>query len=383
MGRYFYLQLKRLGRALPGAALVMLLLLGSLFGAWRLLVTQNAQGEENQKITIAMVGTAEDTLLQMGLSAIQSFDSSQFSMELTEMTEPQARQALSAGRIAAYVVIPENFAQEALDGNIQSLKFVSTTGAAGLATVFKEEVTAVISDLLLQSQQGVYGMQSAMREEGIKGRGTKMTELAFTYVDYVLSRDKVYTLEELGISRGLGFADSLVCGLGVALLLLGCLAFAPTMIRRDLALQRVLAARGRPAFFQCLAEFGAYGLLLLLLTAPLWLAAPGAALPVVLLAATYSYCLFTLASDLISGLLLQFFTTAALCFVSGCFYPVHFFPVSVQRLAAWLPTGLARDQLATALGGTGGNLWALLGCCLAFWALGTGLRMAKIREARV
>jgi ABC-type uncharacterized transport system permease subunit len=51
------------------------------------------------------------------------------------------------------------------------------------------------------------------------------------------------------------------------------------------------------------------------------------------------------------GVLLNFFGTLALCFVSGCMYPVYFFPVALQKLSAYLPTGLARTQLSGCLTG--------------------------------
>jgi len=56
--------------------------------------------------------------------------------------------------------------------------------------------------------------------------------------------------------------------------------------------------------------------------------------------------MYELASDLVSGVLLQFFGTLALCFICGCLYPITFFPDSVQKIAAFLPVGLARMQLA-------------------------------------
>ena len=54
-------------------------------------------------------------------------------------------------------------------------------------------------------------------------------------------------------------------------------------------------------------------------------------------------------SDLIGGVLMQFFVTLALCFVSGCLYPITFFPDAVQKLAKFLPTGIARMQIGNCI----------------------------------
>ena len=401
MGTYCYLQLKRLARFLPGALCVVLVLLIGLLTALTVTVRTDAAAEENQKVRIALVGTADDNMIQMGLAAMRSFDSTQFSMELVEMTEPEARTALQRGKIGAYLVMPDGFMDEAMNGNILPIKFVSTTGAASMVTIFKEEVSRVIASLLLESQQGVYGMQQAMRDNDVGDRGKHMTDLAMTYVEYVLVRDKVYQVNSLGISDALSLADYLVCGLAVLLLHLACLPFAPLMIRRDLSLCRMLSAKGKPAFAQSLCDLGVYLLGIVVLVALFVFGGTAIAgdtlgdlnggdillrsLPVLVMICAFSFMLYALTADLISGVLLQFFLSAALCFISGCMYPVHFFPISVQRIAAWLPAGLARSQLAGCITGEHNIQTALLllAYALVFSAVGTAARVRAVKEARV
>ena len=60
------------------------------------------------------------------------------------------------------------------------------------------------------------------------------------------------------------------------------------------------------------------------------------------------------------GVLLHFFGTLTLCFVSGCMYPVYFFPVALQKVSAYLPTGLARAQLSSCITGKTEFLTGLL-----------------------
>ena len=397
MGSYFTIQLKRLLRYLPGAVCVVLVLVLALAVALSALVRADSSAEENQKVRIAMVGTAEDSILQMGMVALRSFDSSQFALELVELdTEAEARDQLKRGLLAAYILIPDGFMEEALNGNIMPLTFVSTTGSSGLVTVFKEEVSKVLSGVLLDSQKGVYGMQKAMRDNDIGNRGEQMTWLAVRYAEYVLARDRVYRVDTLGIGNSLQLTQYLVCGLSVLLLHLCCLPFAPLMIRRDLSLARMLSAKGKGAAAQALADFAVYALGILVLAA-LTLAAgalvPGVeleglallwqCLPVLLTVAAFSFMLYALSGDLIGGVLLQFFLSVAMCFVSGCLYPVYFFPESVQRLAQYLPAGLARSHLAAFITGDGGEVWFLLAYSAGFCAVGVRARVRAVKEARV
>lgn len=381
MRRLFWAHCKRFARYLPGAVCSMVALAVGLLVLVTALTGQAEQ--EARPLKVGMVGTAENTFLQMGMNLLQESDASRFSMEFIEYSEADARAALGLGQLDAYVVIPEGFAEDALSGNIRPLDFVTTTAGADLTVMLKEEITGVISRLLLESQRGVYGLQSAMKAEALSGRSQKMTALALRYTDYVLTRDQVYRLESLGIHQGLSLQEYLLCGICVVLLSLSCLPFGPLLLGRKPSAERMLAARGRPAWLQAVSELAAYWLALWLVSllllpalgafpAPwLWLG------PVTLTVAAFSYWLTCLANDPVSGTLLQFFVGLMLCFVSGCLYPAWFFPVSVQRLAAILPASLARDLLS----GNLGALLPLLGWAAAFAALGIWQKCRAIREA--
>jgi hypothetical protein len=62
-------------------------------------------------------------------------------------------------------------------------------------------------------------------------------------------------------------------------------------------------------------------------------------------------------------------------------YPVFFFPTAVQQVAAWLPTGLARTQIASCITAAApASTLPLLGYSAAFFALGTLLQIRRVRE---
>jgi len=394
MKKYFSLQCKRFARTFPVAILTLLVLLGSLLGILGL-VLANRQKDADDKLPIGVVGSTEDPLLQMGLSALVYFDDTRFSMELLPMEEAEATRALSRGDLVAYVVIPPAFMEEIYHGNILPLKFVTNVGASNLVTIFQTEITDTISRILLDAQKGVYGMYDAATENGqfIKDQ---MEDMPLKYTLYVLDREHTYEVVDLGISDGLGFTEYLLCGFCVVFLFLSCLPYAPTLIRKDTALARMLSARGRPAFLQTLCTFGAYlccmtATVLIVFTLGL-LTMPQKALtllpllprmiPVVLLVSAFSYMLYCLATDLIGGILLQFFATLGLCFVSGCLYPAYFFPAKVQQLASYLPTGVARSQIAGAFTGEG-SIWAvllLIAYSAAFFLIGSLMTCRRVKE---
>lgn len=392
MGKYFALQLKRVLRYLPGALCVMGLLLGGLFAALNMMLQQDAAKEENQKFPVAICGETDNVFLQMGLTMVTSMDSSRYTLDIRQMETDAAKKALAGGEIAAYVEIPDGFMEAAFAGELIPLNMVSTAGASGIVSIFKEELTDVIGDILTDSEKGVFGLENAMWDQG-QGRkiGNRMDRLALKYVDYIVLRDQVYTLEELGIADQLDLRQYLICGLTVLFAMLACLPFAPLQIRQDPALGRLLRAKGYSALWQTLLDFAAYaltlfiiaGLLLPLLrllgNGPISANAVLQGIPVVLMVAAYSFLLFSLSGDLMTGVLMQFFLTLGLCFVSGCIYPTYFFPVEVQKWAAFLPAGLARTQLAGCFTGSAAATWHLLGYTAAFLGISIYARSRKIR----
>ena len=315
------------------------------------------------------------------------------SIQLKPMEEDAAIESLKAGEIAAYLVFPEEFVDQALRGNVQQVRFVCTAGASGLVSILKEEITAIVDDILVACESGSYGVGDALDATGNGDRwGQCVNEMALDYVDFLFIRNRMYKVESLETSS-IPFDRYILGGLTVLMLMLSCLPFAPLYVRSDRSLARVLRSRRVGPVAQTLAEFGAYfaGLTLLfaavtvvvhksgLMTAGVsgWSLFIGA-LPALFTITTLSYLLYSLSDHLIGGVLLAFFTTLALCFIGGCMYPADIFPESVQRLAAVLPTGLARMRLIGCyMGEKGREIWGLWGYGAGFLALATAIRGYK------
>ena len=360
MGKYFCVQLKRLLRLFLPVLLVTAILFGCLMVVYDTIASMREESKVTTKFQIGVVGTGSDFYLQMGLKAMDSIDSTRFSIELVEMEEKAAEDAMRRGKIAAFVAFPEGFLDAALHGEILPLKFVCTAGSVGLVSMIKDEFTQMVEIMLLESQKGIYGSGDAMNSLGLSGSKV-VNDISIAYAEFVFSRGNVYRATTLEAFNGLGMEGYLVTGLCIVLFLLICLTFAPMMIRRDHALGRMLCAQGRGVIAQILCDFGVYLLALAGIAAVVlaylvfWMRATvtGAmllqALPVLLMLGAMSFLMYELASDLVSGVLLQFFTALVLCFITGCMYPITFFPEAVQKLSAFLPTGIARAQIANCI----------------------------------
>ena len=123
MGKYLYLQLKRLLRILLPALLIAAILFGCLALAYQAVVSMSEDSKMQAKIKLGVVGTGGDTFLQMGMLALNTIDSSRFSVDFIQLEEDDAQSAMRRGELAAYVVIPEGFIDAAMYGEILPVKY--------------------------------------------------------------------------------------------------------------------------------------------------------------------------------------------------------------------------------------------------------------------
>ena len=368
MKRYFYLQLKRGLRVFPFILLTALIILTSVVTVFLAVQSRMQNGEENQRFKIAITGDLDNKYSRLGLAVLQNFDDTRFAIDLTEMTADEAESQLKKGMISAYVILPENFIERALSGDVDRVTYVTSAGGQNVVSMFKNEFTALITDMIVHSEKGTYAIYSAVKESGLSGAGKHMDELCMEYVDLIFSRSKVMTVEQLGISQGVSTAEYYVCGLTVFLLMLLGITFVTVCVRSDLSLNRLLVSKGSSALAQTTCEFAAHYIILSLLIAVMSavgsvaLAIMGKGdllltnftdlLPlfarifvILLMISGFNTLMFELSGNMVSAVLFHFFASIGLCYISGCFYPIYSLPLPLQKLSHFLPTGIAREYL--------------------------------------
>ena len=397
---YAYLQFKRTVKYLPLILLITVVLCLSLSIGVRGLVEADTGKAENEKLQIGVVGEFTDSYLEFGVSALQTLDSSRFSMDILEMSESEAQQALADGEVVGYVLIPEGYIIDAVTGEVGQLTFVTRQTGIDMFTLFKEEVLKLVGCLVVESQKGVYSMEDILVDYQVMDKNPMdhVTALSTGYVGMIFNRNNVMKTEVIGVSDGLSFGGYMFSGIAVLLVLLCGISCCPLFIRRDMALPKLLRANQYDAVFQIGGEYAAFfaamlinGLLLLFgmffglgntveqipeLTGGL----PGFAalavklLPMFLAVTAMQFLLFEIADSVVSGVLLQFLGVMGLAYISGCLYPISFFPQTVRNVANLTPPGLARRYFAAILSdGDSGRLCLGLILCALFLLSGAVL----------
>lgn len=407
---YTRLQMARMARYAPFVIAITLIICICLGAALYALIQGNDQSAENTKFAVGIVGEFENDMLGLGISAIKSMDSSQYTLDILELDEQTAAEMLRRREIIGYAVIPDGFVEAAMSGNVGHIDFVTNQNGIDLTTMFKQELLDMISRILVESQDGVYAMQDIILENkvDVSKYMHHTNTLMASYVSMILSRSSALDCQIIGISDELSFGGYMFSGLSVLLMLLCGITCCPLFIRRDMALPKLLGANRCSSAAQIFGEYISYLCLTILnmlpLTVLLMLFSGGAAvlipeldgmgvggalvifvkfIPAVLAVTALQFLLYELTDSVVSGVLLQFICAIGLSYISGCFYPISFFPKGIQLLSDLTPSGIARSYLSALISGgeCGGKLAALIAYTAVLLGLAALTRHRRIKNA--
>ena len=103
-------------------------------------------------------------------------------------------------------------------------------------------------------------------------------------------------------------------------------------------------------------------------------------LPVILMITSMHMAVYELIDSVIGAVLLEFLLAFGLGYISGCFYPLYFFPEALQEISQWLPCGAGFSYARKILGN--GNILPDMALCLGYFAVFTGVSVLA-RRARM
>lgn len=374
MRRYFLAQWKRALRSLPGALFAnVLLLLSAALLAFFLTKLFSPSEEGNAKLKLGIVGGRGETYLGTGLGMLNNMDSSRFAISYEQMDRESAAAALRRGEIQAYLDVPDDFLSALADGENKTIRYVGGGLEAGLNSALIREAGSAAEVILKETERGIYAAEGYFDAHGEAARHEKLlTELNLRYLALVLNRNQAYRTESVRPLRDVSlpryYAAALLCFLffssGVSAL--------PFATGRSRVLGSLLAAEGLSRTRQLLSEYAAYFLLQLLACLPLIVILrekfPGI-FPVLCTTTAFQFLLYELATGLLAGAFLQLLAGITVSFVSGCFYPLAFFPDRWQQISRALPSGQCFSYLRNLTAGSSVEALLWQGVWLLLFAL--------------
>ncbi len=385
--RYFFVQMKRVAKACPAIFLSALLLCGLLGLVGRTALKNELSKESSLKVQIGLVGDL-DEYMGLNFNGILELLSGKFGIAFTEMTEEEAKKQLHDGKISTYVLIPEGMVDSIASGrNDKKIIYVGSEGQRGISSLVMEEVAASLSTLVTASQTAIYGMQDFLRDQGRKSEiRAAADEMNYAYLIMLSEIFQICELETTGLDNHVSAVGYYLCSFFILFILLSGINSAVLFAKKNMELTKLLVIRGQGLGRQILAEYLA-NLVLVLLCAVLAFSTAAIAIqtgmaevpewkdfdmetfvlfvgkmfPVILALSAMQFLIYEWADHLIGGILLQFLVTLAMGYLSGCFYPLSFFPEGLQRLGRALPAGSALKYANDCLSGRGDSSY--------FWLL--------------
>ncbi len=412
--RYLKAQLKRTSKAYPiilvftcVITVCVLVLLSTMF-------VSDADSVNTTRIKIGMVGDTSESYLDIGISAVQQLDSSKYYVEFVNVEqEEQAQQLLKKGDLFGYILIPDGFVESIVVGENKHLTYVSNNSPATIGPLLINEIIKLVSDMLVESQSGIYAFIDVAEGEDVRLEGEALDKaverLNLKYIGSTLDRESYYKIEFIGIGSGLSFANYYYNAFFILLMMLWGMTCIHLRVKSDMSTARFVRSRGIGAFGQTLCDYIPFAMIIYISAAVLTVCiglfgkniglsvfenSSGAGdyilyvlslIPAVAVITVLQFMLYELSTNVISGVLLQLVSTICLSYASGFFYPLSSFPISVQNVAKYLPTRVAFSYSAEVF--TNDNSTSSLVMCIVYFVLllliSTAIRAYKMRSSRL
>ena len=159
--------------------IILALGIGLVFGN---MLTSRSESESNTKFKIGLVGDTSDSYLGIGVFAVTNFDVSKEYSEFVKMTEADAKKQLANNDIMGYVKIPDGFVDAVVRGENIDIKFITNKEPAMLGTLIIEEICYIVSDLVVSSQNGIYGFADYAKDLSQVERSELIDKINIEYI---------------------------------------------------------------------------------------------------------------------------------------------------------------------------------------------------------
>ncbi len=361
---YLKLQLKRTAKIYP--IILFITILTVVIVGITAAILLAGDSENKTRIKIGLVGETEDSYLNIGLTALENLDSSKYSIEFVKQTEEEAKKELAAHNISGYIYVPKNFVKDIFYGRNTPATYVMSDKLTSFESIMISEIAMCISDLVVNSQNSIYGMQLlAFDYDKTLDLDKKIDIMNLSYIEKIITREKMFEVSELGVADSVTMGGYYICGIIMFFLLIWGISCNKLFIRNDLAMAKVLYSRGLNNFWQVTFEYISFFVVTFLTFlmfsvifgfiiegndfGVLELKNAGVfkslgfifkIIPVILMITAMEMMLYEIAEGTLNSVILQFIVAVTLAYISGCFYPNTFFPESVQNISGILPSGV-------------------------------------------
>lgn len=372
---YFKANLKRNIRLLP-SILLPVLAIGLVFAVIGSAAVYSVLNSESRaKVKLGLVGKTEGTYLGFGIDSVQKYDTSKYELTFLRLDEETAKSKLKKREISAYLVVPDRFVSDLVEGENPQITYVSNKSENNFSFEIIKEVAAVISSTVSPAEAGIYSMHKIADDNGFSKSEIRKadTELSLDYISFVLNRNKIFAPEFLGVSDGLPGETYYFCAVIFFFMLIWGIFCTGILKTKTVSYIGYIKSRGIGITRQITGEYFAFSVVsatvlvvISVITGCVFehipLNLPGfdrigvssallfsfKILPALFMITAFEFLLYELVESSCAVIIGQFVCAIVFAYMSGCFYPINFFPVSYQKIVPFLPFGAAFSYIRQA-----------------------------------
>ena len=354
---YLKLELKRALKKLPNlyaGAIVLFFLMGTI----ALVSVQTLyQDERTGRIAAGVVLVQDDRVAAQVMAMLESLDSVGSICDFQYMTWEESQKALKKGTVYLVIEVPEGFVSDIISGTNTPLRLIFPQNAGIEAAVFGGLARAG-ARTLAASQAGIYAGGELCGSYQLGSLLSQLeADLNRIYLSYSLPREDYFRHFQVSATGDVDSLHFYAISACVLLLLFLAIPVSGYLSPWKPALRRKLYMAGIDPVIRVVARILGMSLLYCLILIPAglagvvmaWLPVWNGMLPVLVLvgmaAASFTVCLYQLAANPLSGIMLLFLAGTGQHFMAGGFLPAVFLPAAFRSLEPVLPSAVLMNGL--------------------------------------
>lgn len=359
---YFRMEIKRMFRSLPGVFLGSLLLITLLAGAFWLCYQSSRTPAQKKAVSIGIVAKEGEPFIDWTMNTISQMENTKYSCHFVKLTEEEAVRQMEKGKINVMFLIPENYISSIIRGENKHIIIRFSRGQNTIVSFLLRELCTAASSFILNSEAGIYTLQDYYEEHQLSHASEKELSLNLAYIREIAKLSDGVRIEEVEIPQSYSTTSRYLLSGVVLFFFLWGIAYGNLLTSQNHAFQQKLRlfslrypqqilVRNFAFFLTNLLGFALFLLLGTLLCLGTALSLPDtpllqpeqlwgfgiSLLPVLWMASSFIQWIYEVTEDALGGSVFLFFSTLLLALLSGCFYPLDYLPLAIQKLSGMLP----------------------------------------------
>ena len=399
------LNIKRTFRALPqlifGATALIFLVSAVAFCGNKFLYGALSEMTTGEKFPVGVIMEDDSKIATTVKDALLGMKEVSNNLDIHFTTKEDAISMLENGSIIAAIHIPKDTAHNIINGTNTPMNIIFPEDSGFEAIIIKELADSATT-MLSSAQAGIYSIYDFYEDMDADDHiDDALLRMNLRYITIAATSNHVFEKTVVTATGSVPLMTYYICGALVLFIMLFGINCYSSQLTLSSYSSKKLSLSGTPVILQGLSSFIAtslgqliaicivatpavfiikmFGLKLkrpaivgLILTIPVF----------ILISASFVYLISALTEHVTGQIMITFFVTLAMCFISGCFIPTIMLPDIIQSISKLLPTHYMIDFSSSFLSGSFHiqSLLMCLGYTILLFTLGLVTTTLKRRK---